>query len=284
MTAAGSGAADHEELLRLRAEVRGLRARAESHPLIAQAQGILQERYELADSDSAFALLQRASQRFNVRMRILAGAVTTLPRPDARQQLWFPRRVRRPEPALNVDPGHRPDPGNRGAVLNAVLSQMLAVVGTGMGNVQVADRARGGLLIERHTGLSADFIDFFGYVGEDGTSCARAAQDSAQVTVRDVESDPVFTEPAREAILAAGSKACHSVPLTTESGLCLGVVSAHFDSTLDGLTRSQLKALDVLGAEGGRWLAWHDRTVVLDALEHLHTLGRGIRGTRMRRA
>jgi hypothetical protein len=284
MTEAGSGAADHDELRRLRAEVRDLRARARSHPLIAQAQGIVQERYELPDGDSAFALLQRASQRFNVRMRILAGAVTTLPRPDPRQQLWFPRRVRRPEPALNVDAGHRPDPGNRGAVLSAVLSQTLAVVGTGMGNVQVADRARGGLLIERHTGLSADFVDFFGYVGEDGTSCARAAQNITQVTVRDVESAPVFTEPAREAILAAGSRACHSVPLTSESGLCLGVVSAHLDSTLDGLTRPQLKALDVLGAEGGRWLAWHDRTVVLDALEYLHTLGRGMRGTRMRRA
>ena len=288
MTESGHGAADeapeHDELARLRAELRDLRARARVHPLISQAQGVLQERYGLLDGDSAFALLQRASQRYNVKLRTLAGVVATAPRPDPRERLWFPRRVRQPEPALRFDPEHRPDPGNRGAVLGAVLSQTLAVVGAGMGNVQVADRARRGLLIEKHTGLSADFVDFFGYVGEDGTSCALAAREVTQVTVRDVESDPVFTESARAAILAAGSRACHSVPLTTTSGLCVGMVSAHFEGTLDGLTRTQLKTLDVVGADGGRWLAWHDRTVVLDALEHLHALGRRTRGTRMRRS
>ncbi|MEU6254016.1 ANTAR domain-containing protein [Streptomyces sp. NPDC047043] len=289
MTDAGHAAADdqtpeRDELARLRAELRDLRARARAHPLISQAQGILQERYGLPDGDSAFALLQRASQRYNVKLRTLAGVVATVPRPDPREKLWFPRRLRQQAPALHFDPDHRPDPGNRGAVLGAVLSQTLAVVGTGMGNVQVADRVKPGLLIEKHTGLTADFVDFFGFVGEDGTACAQAAREGTQVTVHDVETDPVFTEPARAAILAAGSRSCHSVPLTTTAGLCVGIVSAHLEGTLGGLTRIQMKALDVVGADGGRWLAWHDRTVVLDALEHLHALGRGMRGTRMRRS
>ncbi|MGI5451849.1 ANTAR domain-containing protein [Streptomyces sp. CA-249302] len=288
MTATGDGAADgnaaRDEVERLRAEVRELRARARTHPLISRAQGILQERYELPDGDSAFALLQRTSQRFNVRMRALAAMVVTVPRPDGGDRLWFPRRVRQPEPDLTFAPTHRPEPGNRGAVLSAVLSQTLAVVGTDMGNVQLADRVRGGLHIEKHTGLSEDFVDFFEHVGEEGTSCALAARDLTQVTVRDVESDPVFSEPARAAILAAGSRACHSVPLTTAAGLCVGMVSAHAEQPLRGLTRAQLKELDVVGAEVGRWLAWHDRTVVLDALEYLHALGRSRRGTRMRRS
>jgi hypothetical protein len=285
MSTAGRAAADDDgELERLRAEVRDLRARARVHPLISQAQGILQERYALPDGESAFALLQRASQRYNVKLRTLAGVLVTAPRPDGRATLWFPRRVRGPEPELTFTQAHRSGSGSRSAVLKAVLNSTLAVVGTDMGNVQLTDPARGGLRIEQHTGLTADFVDFFAHVGEDGTACARAARDVAQVTVHDVESDPVFTEPARQAILAAGSRACHSVPLTTASGMCVGMVSAHTDRPLSALTAAQTKALDTVGGQAGRWLAWHDRTVVLDALEHLHALGRADRGSRLRRS
>ncbi|MFE6527294.1 ANTAR domain-containing protein [Streptomyces sp. NPDC057794] len=284
-TAGRPPAADDDgELERLRAEVRDLRARARVYPLISQAQGMLQERYALADAESAFALLQRASQRYNIKLRTLANVLVTAPRPDSRERLWFPRRVRQPQPELTFTRAHESGSGSRGAVLKAVLSRTLTVTDTSMGNVQLADRARGGLRIEEHTGLTPDFVDFFAHVGEDGTSCAQAARDVAQVTVRDVESDPVFTEPARYAILAAGSRACHSVPLTTASGLCVGMVSAHMDRTLRGLTATQTKALDVVGAEAGRWLAWHDRTVVMDALEYLHALGRARRGARLRRS
>ncbi|MFF8012696.1 ANTAR domain-containing protein [Streptomyces sp. NPDC007929] len=285
MSTAGRAAAHEDgELERLRTELRDLRARARVRPLISQAQGIVQERYALPDGESAFALMQRASQRYNIKLRTLAGVLVTAPRPDDPETLWFPRRVRAPEPELTFTRAHRSGAGSRGAVLKAVLSSTLAVVGTDMGNVQLSDPARGGLSIERHTGLTADFVDFFAHVGEEGTSCARAARDGAQITVRDVESDPVFTEPARQAILAAGSRGCHSVPLTTASGLCVGMVSAHVDRPLDPLTTAQTKALDTLGSQAGRWLAWHDRTVVLDALEHLHTLGRAGRGTSFRRS
>ena len=288
MTAAAPRTADddpgREEVLRLRAEVRALRARVRTHPLISQAQGMLQERYALPDADAAFTLMRRASQRYNVKMRTLVGGLLTTPRPDAEAALWFPRRVRHPEPAVGFMPGTPPGARSRGAVLGAVLDRTLTVVGTGMGNVQTVDRVRGGLRIERHTGLTEDFLDFFDHVGEDGTSCAQAARDVAQVTVKDVESDPVFDEPAREAILAAGSRACHSVPLTSSSGLCVGIVSAHVDRPLDGLGSTQVKALDVMGAQAGRWLAWYERTVLLDALEYLHALGRAERGRRRRGA
>ncbi|MET9062285.1 ANTAR domain-containing protein [Streptomyces antibioticus] len=287
MTAAGPGTAREtpgegtdpdDELTRLRGEVRALRARVRAYPLISQAQGMLQERYALPDADAAFTLMRRASQRFNVKMRTLAGALVTTVRPDERTAVWFPRRVRHPEPALGFLPPGTEGARSRGAVLAAVLDRTLDVVGTGMGNVQTVDRVRGGLRMERHTGLSEEFVDFFEHVGADGTSCARAARDLSQVTVRDVESDPVFSEPAREAILAAGSRACHSVPLTTSAGHCVGMVSAHADRPLPELDRTRIEALDALGAQAGRWLAWYERTVLLDALEYLHALGRESRG------
>jgi AmiR/NasT family two-component response regulator len=80
---------DGEPLERLRAEVRDLRARARVRPLIAQAQGIVQERYALPDGESAFALMQRASQPYNVKLRTLAGVLVTAPRPDGPEALWY---------------------------------------------------------------------------------------------------------------------------------------------------------------------------------------------------
>ncbi|MGA5421348.1 ANTAR domain-containing protein [Streptomyces lavendulocolor] len=262
-----------DELARLRDQVRHLRAQARNRPLIAEAQGILKERYRLPDAEAAFALLQLASQRHNVRLRTLAHAVVRLERPDERAATWFPGRVRHPAPPLESlaidDASH----AHRGAVLGAALSQTLAVTATHMGNVQIGDHTAGGLWMEKHTGLSDDFVDFFGFVGADGTSCARAAQQVTQVTVRDVATDPVFTEDARRTILEAGSRAAHSVPLVA-GGRCVGMVSAHFERPIRDLHGAQLRALEHTGREVGRWLAWYDRTVVLDALEDLHAAAR----------
>ncbi|MFI1044212.1 ANTAR domain-containing protein [Streptomyces griseoruber] len=78
MTAAAPGTADEnperDEVLRLRAEVRALRARGRARPLISQAQGMLQERYALPDADGAFTLMRRASQRYNVKLRTSPGS------------------------------------------------------------------------------------------------------------------------------------------------------------------------------------------------------------------
>ncbi|MFC8917795.1 ANTAR domain-containing protein [Streptomyces sp. NPDC057116] len=271
-----------DEVARLRDQLRHFRAQARNRPLVAEAQGILRERYKLADAETAFALMQDASQRFNVRLRTLATGVVRLERPGDRADQWFPGRVRHPAPTLDTlaidDTVHVP----RGAVLGAVLSQTLAVTGTHMGNVQIGDHAAGGLWLEKHTGLSEDFVDFFDFVGGEGTSCAQAAKDMTQVTVRDVATAPVFAEDARRTILEAGSRSAHSVPLVA-GGRCVGMVSAHFERPIQELHAAQLRALEHTGREVGRWLAWYDRTVVLDALEHLHALARDPATRRARR-
>ncbi|MET9800284.1 ANTAR domain-containing protein [Streptomyces sp. NPDC006368] len=271
-----------DEVARLRGEVRHLRAQARNRPLIAQAQGILRERYRLADAEAAFALLQYASQRFNIKLRTLADAVVALDRPDEGAEQWFPGRARHPAPRLDslaIDDTARV---NRGAVLRAVLSRTMTITSTHMGNVQIMDHASGGLWLEKHEGLSEDFVSFFDYVGGSGTSCAQAANDMTQVTVRDVATAPVFTEDARRTILEAGSRSAHSVPLLG-GGRVVGMVNAHFDRPIPELHTAQLNALDHTGREVGRWLAWYDRTVVLDALEYLHAAARHPAMTRARR-
>ncbi|MBO8195735.1 ANTAR domain-containing protein [Streptomyces oryzae] len=262
-----------EELLRLRTEVRHLRAKARTHPLISRAQGVLEERYRLPDDSAAFALLEASSQRFNVRLRTLAAAVVTIPAPRTLDGEWFPGRKRLSAPPLAFAPGLRAASANATEVLSAVLRRSMEVAETGMGNVQLVDPVTGDLRIEKHHGLDDDFLEFFDRVGKDGTSCAQASQQVTRVTVTDVATDTVFDEPSRAAILAAGSRGCHSTPLVVPSGQVEGVVSTHHERPVRALSASQARALDEVGSQTGRWLEWYHRTVVLDALEDLHFAG-----------
>ncbi|MEU2950803.1 ANTAR domain-containing protein [Streptomyces xanthochromogenes] len=263
-----------EELARLREEAHHLRAQVRTRPLISHAQGILEERYRLPDGEAAFALLRSASQHHNVKLRVLAEAVTRSPRPEGRGTTWFSGPSTQPPPSLESIGLAATDNADRATVLSGVLSQTLAVVGAGMGNVQIADPAAEGLRIVQHTGLNARFVEHFAVVSDGTTSCARAAEEAALTTVHDVATDPAFSEPDRRAILLAGSRACHSIPLVDEDGSCVGVVSAHLARPTADLHPAQVKALDSVGHEVGRWLGWQERGVLREALEHLHVLGR----------
>ncbi|WP_233415012.1 ANTAR domain-containing protein [Streptomyces sp. N35] len=263
-----------DQLARTTEEIRHLRARDRSRPAVAMAQGLLMERYRLRDADEAFVLLRHTSQRFNVKMRSLVDAVLTTARPDSMRELWFPGRVRQHPPLLPALDLNGDAPVHRSGVLRVVLSQVLAITGTDMGNVQLADPVARGLRLEHHTGHSDDFVDYFAFVGETGTACGEAAAALALRTVRDVAVDPVFTDGARRTILQAGSRSVHSVPLIGADGSCVGMVSAHLAGPSGELAARQSALLTRIGHETGRWLAWYEETLVRDALEFLHALGR----------
>ncbi|MFG3281328.1 ANTAR domain-containing protein [Streptomyces sp. NPDC048111] len=263
-----------EELARLREEAHHLRAQVRTRPLISHAQGILEERYRLPDAEAAFALLRLASQHYNVKLRVLAEAVTRAPRPEGRGSHWLPGPSPQAPPPLDSIGLDASGQADRTDVLRDTLTQTLAVVGAGMGNVQIADPAVQELRIVRHTGLDARFVAHFAVVGAGSTSCGRAAEALELVTVHDVADAPVFNDRDRRAILLAGSRACHSVPLVDEEGICRGVVSAHLECPTKDLHPAQVKALEAVGQEVGRWLGWQERGVVRQALEHLHLLGR----------
>ncbi|MFH8348789.1 ANTAR domain-containing protein [Streptomyces sp. NPDC018045] len=268
------------EIDRLRREVRDLRGKLIAHPLIAQAQGLLQERYRLPDGAAAFELMKRCSQQHNLKLRNLASAVVSVPRPDDERGLWFPGRAGRTPPPLRFLPGHRPDKVNRSTVLKEVLHQALAFTEAPMGDLQTMEPSVG-LRMEHHSGLSEEFLDFFAVV-EEGTSCSLAARRRARV-VSDVATDPAVSEPSREMILAVGSRTAHSIPMLSAAGRVVGVFSLHLPRAGQDLTRTQADALDGLAAQAGRWLEWHQRTVLLNALEDLHHRGRTLRGAPSRK-
>ncbi|MER7348225.1 ANTAR domain-containing protein [Streptomyces aurantiacus] len=245
-----------------------LRNRQLAHACVARAQDVLIDRYRLTSPQEAFDLLRRTSQRLNLKLHTLADAVIRVPGPDADAELWFPGRTRYSPPPLPDGVAEEAGDASHGAVLKGTLRRVLHVTQAGMGNVQLAEC--GMLRLEKHTGLSREFTEFFAFVEDSTTACGRAVSESRQVTVKDMAVTDVLDDDSRRAVLRAGSRACHSVPLAVRGGPVLGVVSSHHELPLVGFTRAQLSELDAVGRQVGRWLAWHRHTRVLDALEYLH--------------
>ncbi|MYW69350.1 ANTAR domain-containing protein [Streptomyces sp. SID8379] len=255
------------ELRSVRERLRSLHKQEQARTRVALAQGLLMGRYQLPDADAAFTLMREASQRFNIKLHQIAAALTTASAPPSATRQWFPGRGQATPPSLpGLGAGHL-DPKNQGQVLSAALERVMDVAGAQFGNAQL--READVLRMEKHRAHSQAFTDYFAFV-EDGTSCHRAAEAARQVTVRDVAVTEVFDDETRQVILDSGSRAAHSVPLTGGDGIVRGVISSHHARPLTGFRPAQLAELERLQYVVGGWLQWHNRTVVLDALEHVH--------------
>lgn len=253
----------------LRSQVSELEVQARARPKIALAEGVLVERYRLANAEAAFTLLRQASQRANIKLHQLAAAVARTRGPAPGAKTWFGGRSQQPVPDLATLEAGTLNPANQGEVLGAALQRVLTVTGTDMGNVQLVED--GVLRMAKHTGLPRQFTDYFAFV--DGkTACSRAATASQQVTVKDIASSAGFDEETRRVILSAGSRACHSIPLVDEQNTVQGVISSHHARPLVGFTQTQLRTLDATSRALGAWIKWHQHTVLVDALEDLHQL------------
>jgi len=185
-------------------------------PVIEQAKGILMAQRGCGP-DEAFDLLRRASQRFNVPVRVLAARLAHTaqhPGPQAAHILHKALRDSRAAPTL-------------GALLNEVLEFALTLLHAERGNVQLADPATGVLRIATQCGFSPEFVEYFAAVTDDRSACGRAAQQQAQVVITDVTTDPGFT-PHREIALASGFRAVQSTPLLNGAGHLVGVLSTHY--------------------------------------------------------
>lgn len=246
----------------------GERNRRLAHAGVARAEELLVQHFGLSSKREAFDLLRESSQKFNIKLHTLADVAAQLPapRPDARG--WMPHRqygAAPPVPALRAVGARLDGPG---AVLTAALRRTLSVTGARMGNVQLVEN--GMLRMEKHVGVNRLFSDYFAFVGSSTTSCAQAASDRRQVTVKDVAASDSFDDGSRQVILQTGSRACHSVPLLRPDGAVIGMISSHHERPLHDLAPAQLTVLQDLGGQVGRWLGWYRNTAVVSALNHLH--------------
>ena len=191
-------------------------AQLDTTPVIEQAKSSFMAQHDCGP-DEAFELLRRASQRFNVPVRVLAARLVhggQPPGPQAAQVLHQALRDSRAAPTL-------------GAMLDQVLESALTLLHAERGNVQLADPATGALRIAAQRGFSPEFMDYFAAVTDDRSACGRAAQRHAQVVIADVTTDPGFA-PHREIALASGFRAVQSTPLLNRAGHLVGMLSTHY--------------------------------------------------------
>ncbi|MFJ4946831.1 ANTAR domain-containing protein [Streptomyces sp. NPDC088760] len=252
----------------LHKEVRALRARVRTAPVIGMAQGTLMVRYGLPDSGSAFRALREASQRFNVPLRVLVSAVVVARPPDG--EVWFPGRRSLPVPQLRILARSGRDPRYRRQMTHAVLHEALAIGQASAGYVQFVDPAVHALMLETHYGCAETFLDHLVRGRGDGTADAAARVRGRQVSVPDVTADPQLSDDCRQALLATGTHAVQSVPVLSSAGSCTGVITLLWPDAGHRPTAAQAEAFALLAADTSAWLSWYHRSVLLDALEHLH--------------
>ncbi|MEU2061162.1 ANTAR domain-containing protein [Streptomyces sp. NPDC013455] len=249
-------------------EVRALRARVRTAPVIGMAQGVLMVRYGLPDSGSAFRVLRDTSQRFNVPLRVLVSAVVVA-RPPA-GEVWFPGRRPLPVPQLRILARGGRDPRCRRQMIDTVLHEALAIGRAPGGYVQVVDPAVHTLTLEAHHGCAEPFLDHLVRGRGEGTADAAARMRGHQVSVPDAATGTVLSDDCRRALLTTGTAAVHSVPVLSAAGTCTGVITLHWPGAGHRPTAAQTEAFTLLASDASAWLSWYHRSVLLDALEHLH--------------
>ncbi|MFE0919046.1 ANTAR domain-containing protein [Streptomyces nigra] len=256
----------------LRCEVFGLRAKARTAGLIGIAQGMLIARYDLPGPEAAFALLREGSQQRNVPLRVLASAVVTAPPPQSDDE-WFPGRgTHAPPPDTAFLRSYAGDVTDRRQVIGAALATAIAVAEADAGEVHFTDPAQDhALSLEAHRGLDAAYWDEVALVTDPPVPGALAQSRLAPVEVPDVAADePLAAHPAGQALLAAGSHAVYSVPLITPERYCTGTLTLHRNDPGTWPGPARRAELLRLASDVAAWRSWYRRTVVLDALEHLH--------------
>src|SRR5215472_4491071 len=129
-------------------------------PVIEQAKGILMAQRGCGPEE-AFDLLRRASQRFNVPVRVLAAQLVNRVRrlgPQAPPVLREALRDTQAAPTLE-------------ALLDEVLAFALTLLHAERGNVQLADPATGVLRIAAQHGFGREFMEYFATVTDDKSAC-----------------------------------------------------------------------------------------------------------------
>jgi anti-anti-sigma factor len=251
-----------------REEVLGRRRDPQLRPVVFRAIGLLREGYGL-EQVQAYALLRDASRAYDVAPWTLAGEfLHGEPAEPAVRRSWL--SIAPPPPDVQLTAGVVQQSADRPQFLDSVLDAALACMGTGRGDIQLVAPAGNRLRTELQHGYSRRFAAGVAHL-QDHTVGAAAWRRRKRVIVAAVATDPIFTgHPSREVMLAAGSRALQSTPLIASSGYCIGVVSTHDGRAGRTPTLTQHTELDRIAAVASSWLAWYQRTLLLDAVDYLH--------------
>jgi hypothetical protein len=238
-----------------------------SRATVRLATAVLQHQYGLAEN-AAFDMLRDVSQQHNVKLRLVAAGLVS-PSAGMRSQ---PMRA---GPPLPFTVGGRPC-ANRSEVLTELMRVAVSRSGTGRGTVQLCDQVHGGLQIEGKRGFGQDLADAFSHVSGHGTSCGHAFSDASQVVVADVDSSALFSESARETLLANEVLSCVSTPIVDDDGEVRGIVSTHQPRRDAIPNEADLRQLRGLANQCGRWLRWYDHMALPAVVAEVHNAAAAI--------
>jgi len=150
----------------------------------------------------------------------------------ARQVRHFAASVRlgRDEPQamrrLDEVSGGLGDAESLSSLLPRILDGAVWLMGADFGTVQLLDPVTGSLRLVTQSGFDAGFTEYFAVVDDGHSAPGRAARQSAQVVIADVNADRGFA-PHRAIAAAAGFCAVQSTPLADRAGHLVGMVSTY---------------------------------------------------------
>lgn len=116
-------------------------------------------------------------------------------------------------------------------VLAALLDATMQHTPATTANAQLFDHERHGLYIAAQVGCRRAFLDFFDWVGLEGSACATVAATGMSVMVSNVVRSRIFNDASKQVMLDARLYAVQSIPLLGSSGDLLGVFSCHYPKT-----------------------------------------------------
>jgi len=108
------------------------------------------------------------------------------------------------------------------------LKSVIDATAADFGNIQLYDPKNSTLRIVAHHGFEDEFLTFFATVHvAHGCACSRAMNERSRIVVKDVATDPLFSDESRGVLLRANVRSLQTTPLVGSSGTLLGMISTH---------------------------------------------------------
>jgi two-component sensor histidine kinase len=138
--------------------------------------------------------------------------------------------------------------------LREILEVAIAIADAKKGNIQLYDLDSDTLILTAQRGFHDFFLKYFGEVRNDGSACAAAMHSREQVLVEDVTNSEIFAgHPSQNVLLTEDVRAVISTPLTSSTGVLLGMISVHFDQP-HRPTEQQSRLLNLLVRQSADYL------------------------------
>ena len=166
------------------------------------------------------------------------------------------------------------------ALLQQVLEACAALLGTGMGNIQIVDERDQSLNIVAHMGFSPEFLEHFQCVPLGYSACGLAHQLRERVIIEDISTDSQFSSFA-PIYKKFGFVAVQSTPLFSSDGRLFGMLSNHFAHP-HRPSDQEFRLLDLYAQQAARVLERHRNEQALrtqyERLQALYNLSHSVAG------